>query len=63
MYILELKIRPEKQIAEILDLSRSQVQKMLQREEIKLEHVSPQSISVRVSAHSQKRGDISRKQA
>ena len=59
----ELKIRPEKQIAEALGLSRSQIQKMLQREEIKLEHVSPQSISVRVSAHGPEREDIGRKQA
>lgn len=43
-----LKIRPEKQIAEVLGLSRSQVRKMLQREEIMLENVSPRSIYVRI---------------
>ena len=41
----ELKIRAEKQIAEVLGLSRSQIKKMIQQEEIKLENVSPQFIS------------------
>lgn len=41
----ELKIRPEKQIAEILGLSRSRIKKMIQQEEIKLENVSPQFVS------------------
>ena len=40
----ELKIRPEKQIAEVLGLSRSQVQKMMQLGEIELEDVSSQTI-------------------
>lgn len=42
----ELKIRPEKQISEVLGLSRSQIKKMIKQEEIKLENVSPQFISV-----------------
>ena len=41
-----LKIRPEKQIAEVLGLSRSQVQKMIQQGDIELENASMQFISV-----------------
>lgn len=44
-----LKIRPEKQIAEILGMSRSQVQKMLREGELHWEAVQPQAISVRMS--------------
>lgn len=44
-----LKIRPEKQLAEILGMSRSQVQKMLQEGELQWEAVQPQTISVRMS--------------
>lgn len=44
-----LKIRPEKQIAEILGMSRSQVQKMLREGELQWEAIQPQTISVRMS--------------
>lgn len=47
----ELKIRPEKQIAEILGLSRNQVRKMITQEKIKLENISLQLISVYVDNH------------
>lgn len=43
------KIRPEKQIAEILGMSRSQVQKMLREGELHWEAVQPQTVSVRIS--------------
>lgn len=43
-----LKIRPEKQIAMVSGLSRSKVQKMVQQEIIKLEEVSPQSITAMI---------------
>lgn len=43
-----LKIRPEKQLAEILGMSRSQVQKMLREGELQWETVQPQIISVRM---------------
>ncbi|MDE7436806.1 MAG: DUF1062 domain-containing protein [Lachnospiraceae bacterium] len=42
----ELKIRPEKQIAEVLGLSRSQAAKRMGQGEIKLETASPQFLSV-----------------
>ena len=41
-----LKIRPEKQIAEILKMPRSQVKKMIEEEKIRVEHTSLQVISV-----------------
>ena len=41
-----LKIRPEKQIAEVLELSRSSVKKKMEQEEIKIENQSSQCISV-----------------
>ncbi len=41
----ELKIRPEKQIAEALGLSRSQIQKMMKQGEMEIETISPQLIS------------------
>lgn len=44
-----LKIRPEKQIAEILGMSRSQVQKMLREGALQWEAVQPQTISVRMN--------------
>lgn len=44
----ELKIRPEKQIAEVLGLSRNQVKKMVQQKDIQLENVSPRFISAYV---------------
>ncbi|MDE6418933.1 MAG: DUF1062 domain-containing protein [Lachnospiraceae bacterium] len=44
-----LKIRPEKQLAETLGMSRSQVQKMLREGELQWEAVQPQTISVRMS--------------
>ena len=44
-----LKIRPEKQITEILGMSRSQVQKMLREGELHWETIQPQTISVRMS--------------
>lgn len=47
----KLKIRPEKQIAEVLGLSGSQTKKTMEQGEIKLEKSSPQFISVSVSAH------------
>lgn len=43
-----LKIRPEKQLAEILGMSRSQVQKMLREGELQWEAVQPQVISARI---------------
>lgn len=43
-----LKIRPEKQIAEVLNLSRSQVQKMVKEERMKVERISPQAVSVHI---------------
>ncbi len=44
-----LKIRPEKQIAEVLDLSRSQVNKYLEKEEIRIEVISSQFLSIYVN--------------
>ena len=41
-----LKVRPEKQIAEILIMSRSQVKKMIEEEKIRVENASIQVISV-----------------
>lgn len=46
-----LKIRPEKQLAEILELSTSYVKKLLDRKEITTDYISPQSISVNISSH------------
>ncbi|MDE5819259.1 MAG: DUF1062 domain-containing protein [Lachnospiraceae bacterium] len=43
-----LKIRPEKQIAETLGMSRSQVQNMLREGELQWEAVQPHTISVRM---------------
>ena len=43
-----LKIRPEKQIAEVLGLSRSQVKKLMDQEEIHMEENSSQVISISV---------------
>lgn len=45
----QLKIRPEKQVAEILGLSRSQVKSLLEREDIKLEIRQPHFISARIN--------------
>ena len=45
----ELKIRPEKQIAAVLGLSKSQVQKMIQQGEIELINVTLQCVSAYVS--------------
>ncbi|MDE6517578.1 MAG: DUF1062 domain-containing protein, partial [Acetatifactor sp.] len=41
-----LKIRPEKQIAEVLNLSRSQVQRMMREGEMEMEKNSPQTVSI-----------------
>lgn len=46
-----LKLRPEKQIAEILALSRSRVKKMLEQGELKMDAVSSQLISFYVPNH------------
>lgn len=46
-----LKIRPEKQIAETLGLSTNYVKKLLDREVINTNFVSPQLISVNVHNH------------
>ena len=46
-----LKIRPEKQIAEVLSLSRSQVKKMTELGDIAVQIVSPQVISFYVKAY------------
>ena len=46
-----LKIRPEKQIAGMLGLSRNQVQKMMQEGEIEPENISPQFVSFYVKEH------------
>ena len=43
-----LKIRPEKQIAEVLCLSRSQVKKMMELGNITVENISPQVITIYV---------------
>ena len=45
-----LKIRPEKQIAEVLELSRSQVVKLLDRKAITIESISSKNISFCVKA-------------
>lgn len=47
----QLKIHPEKQIAEVLGLSRSQIRKLVEQREIELEKSSPQFISAKVNAH------------
>lgn len=44
----QLKIRQEKQIAEVLGLSRSRVKKMMEQGEIELEKNSPEFMAVRV---------------
>lgn len=41
-----LKLRPEKQIAEALGLSRSQVKRLLDREEMKIQELSGEYLSV-----------------
>ena len=46
----QLKIRPEKQIAEILGLSRSQVKNLLERGEMEVKTELPQFISVSINA-------------
>ena len=46
-----LKIRPEKQIAEVLSLSRSQVKRLMELGNITVHTISPQVISVIVNAH------------
>ena len=43
-----LKIRPEKQIAEILGLSRSQANNLMEQRDIKVQNISPQVISIHV---------------
>lgn len=45
----QLKIRPEKQITEVLGLSRNQVKNLLEKEEIKLKTELPQVISISVN--------------
>ena len=47
---LGLKIRPEKQIAEVLGLSRSQVKRRLEKGEIELKIKLPQCISISIHA-------------
>ena len=46
----QLKIRPEKQIAEILGLSRSQVKNLLEKGEMEFKKKLPQFISVSINA-------------
>ena len=46
-----LKIRPEKQIAEVLSLLRSQVKKMMELGDITVQTISPQVISVNVNTY------------
>lgn len=46
----QLKIRPEKQIAEILGLSRSQVKNLLEKGEMELKTELPQFISIRINS-------------
>ncbi|MBD5507650.1 MAG: DUF1062 domain-containing protein [Lachnospiraceae bacterium] len=46
----QLKIRPEKQIAEVLGLSRSQVKNLLEKKEIELKMELPQFISIRINS-------------
>ena len=45
------KIRSEKQIAEVLSLSRSQVKKMMELGDITMQTISPQAISVSVNTY------------
>lgn len=44
----QLNIRPEKQIAEILGMSRSQVKNLLEKGEIEIEAELPQFISISI---------------
>lgn len=46
----QLKIRPEKQIAEILGLSRSQVKNLLEKGKMEMKTELPQFVSVRINA-------------
>lgn len=46
-----LKIRPEKQIAEVLSLSRSQLKKKMKLGDITIQSISPQVISVNINAY------------
>lgn len=46
----QLKIRPEKQIAEILGLSRSQVKNLLDKGKMELKAKLPQFISISINA-------------
>ena len=46
----QLKIRPERQIAEVLRLSRSQVKNLLEKKEIEFKMVLPQVISIRINS-------------
>ncbi len=46
----QLKIRPEKQIAEILGLSRSQIKNLLEKGEMELKTELPQFISIRINS-------------
>lgn len=47
----QLKIRPEKQIAEVLGLSRSQVKNLLKKGEIELKIELPQFISISINTN------------
>ena len=51
-----LKIRPEKQIAEILSLSRSQAKKLMELGDITVQNISPQVISIYVKVDLIKEG-------
>ena len=44
-----LKIRSEKQIADILQISASKVKRMIEQELIQTEQISPQCISIKVN--------------
>lgn len=46
----QLKIRPEKQIAEIMGLSRNQVKSLLEKGELELKTELPQFISIRMNS-------------
>ena len=46
----QLKIRPEKQIAEVLGLSRSQVKSLLEEKELEIKAELPQFISIHINS-------------
>ncbi len=47
----QLKIRPEKQIAEVLGLSRSEVKRLLEKKELEIKMELPQFISIYINSN------------